>query len=283
MAPLIFLVLALTLALPLASCKLSESDAPEGTRDGDVDGIRTAGARVLGFPLRTWPRASDPGGWIVYPDTDGDGQTFNCGSAGRPFPGHRGTDFKITWNDFASGIEVLAAAAGTVRYVFDGKTDNCTGDGVAKDNAGKSVAEPDCRRPDPAALAKTAATSGGYATEGVSHCITSAFSDTAKDASLTDGFCFSGGNLVVVYHENLHGIAATVYENLRKGSIKVKVGDKIAKGTVLGQVGASGATEGPQLHFEVWPKPFATPLDPWSGRCGPNTDNFLWEKFPPWS
>lgn len=41
------------------------------------------------------------------------------------------------------------------------------------------------------------------------------------------------------------------YEHLRKGSIRVRVGDKVATGQVLGSLGFSGESRGPHLHFHV--------------------------------
>lgn len=42
-----------------------------------------------------------------------------------------------------------------------------------------------------------------------------------------------------------------VYAHLVEGSIKVKVGDKIQEGTVLGKMGATGDVTGKHLHFEL--------------------------------
>jgi hypothetical protein len=41
------------------------------------------------------------------------------------------------------------------------------------------------------------------------------------------------------------------YEHLKPKSIKVKVGDKIKKGTVLASLGFTGNTTGPHLHFHI--------------------------------
>lgn len=54
------------------------------------------------------------------------------------------------------------------------------------------------------------------------------------------------GNLVIVEHE--HGYH-TYYGHLSK--IKVKKGDKLKTGDVLGLVGSTGRSTGPHLHFEV--------------------------------
>jgi hypothetical protein len=41
------------------------------------------------------------------------------------------------------------------------------------------------------------------------------------------------------------------YEHLKKGSIKVAVGDRVATGDVIGALGFSGESTGPHLHFHV--------------------------------
>jgi hypothetical protein len=45
------------------------------------------------------------------------------------------------------------------------------------------------------------------------------------------------------------------YAHLQPGSLKVKVGDKVPTGQVLGLLGNSGNTDGPHLHFHVMDSP----------------------------
>jgi hypothetical protein len=59
---------------------------------------------------------------------------------------------------------------------------------------------------------------------------------------------FAGGNCVV---EKIGGGNFAVYAHLQPGSLKVKTGQTVRKGHVLAQVGNSGNTSGPHLHFEV--------------------------------
>nr|WP_242464531.1 M23 family metallopeptidase [Halorhodospira abdelmalekii] len=66
------------------------------------------------------------------------------------------------------------------------------------------------------------------------------------------------GQLVVIQHD--FGFR-TRYGHLSK--IKVKQGDFVRQGEILGRSGATGSTAGPQLHYEVWhlqrrldPEPF---------------------------
>lgn len=56
------------------------------------------------------------------------------------------------------------------------------------------------------------------------------------------------GNGVVISGENGW---ETQYCHLRKGSVRVAVGDQVAAGTILGQVGLSGKTQFPHLHFSL--------------------------------
>lgn len=58
----------------------------------------------------------------------------------------------------------------------------------------------------------------------------------------------SGGNLVVLDHGEGW---TTHYWHLRQGSVRVRRGDRVAAGDVLGLVGLSGDTNFPHLHFEV--------------------------------
>lgn len=54
------------------------------------------------------------------------------------------------------------------------------------------------------------------------------------------------GNYVVIDHGN--GLS-TLYGHMR--SINVSVGDYVNAGTAIGEVGSTGTSEGPHLHFEV--------------------------------
>jgi murein DD-endopeptidase MepM/ murein hydrolase activator NlpD len=63
------------------------------------------------------------------------------------------------------------------------------------------------------------------------------------------------GNIVDIDHDN--GLN-TRYAHLQKSL--VKVGDVVLKGQLVGQVGNTGRTTGPHLHFEVREK--GVPLNP---------------------
>ena len=56
------------------------------------------------------------------------------------------------------------------------------------------------------------------------------------------------GNYVKIEHSNGY---YTFYAHLKYGSIKVKNGQKISKGEVIGTMGNTGYSTGAHLHFEV--------------------------------
>ncbi|MFT3700123.1 MAG: M23 family metallopeptidase [Kofleriaceae bacterium] len=57
------------------------------------------------------------------------------------------------------------------------------------------------------------------------------------------------GNFVIVTAPNGYKV---VYWHLRRGSVSVHVGDRVVAGTRLGEVGSSGESSGPHLHFSVY-------------------------------
>ena len=61
----------------------------------------------------------------------------------------------------------------------------------------------------------------------------------------------SWGNLVKIKHKN--GFC-TLYAHLAYGTIKVKEGDKVKKGQVLGYMGSTGPSTAGHLHWEVYNK-----------------------------
>ena len=71
------------------------------------------------------------------------------------------------------------------------------------------------------------------------------------------------GNYVFVEHPDGQ---VTIYAHLRQGSVRVAEGQEVACGQVVGQVGSSGYSTGPHLHFEV--KDNGASDDPFSGPCG---------------
>lgn len=210
-----------------------------------------------------WPLNCIPGtscsSTIGYPDIDGDGKAFNCGPPG--YMGHQGTDINTSWSNMDAGISVYAAADGVVQWVFDGKFDRCP-----------DPSQPDCQNPPgtpaPGSLTGTTVCTalGPYCGTGTGSCY----------------WCFAGGNVVVIRHDNVHGVFATRYDHLKKNSILVTSGQVVTKGQKIAELGSAGNSTGPHLHFEVWGSGFYQLADPWAGPCGPNFDSPLWKNEPPW-
>jgi murein DD-endopeptidase MepM/ murein hydrolase activator NlpD len=170
---------------------------------------------------------------------------------------HEGTDVLVSKGMAARGVDVLAAADGTVLWVFDGKYDRCP-----------DAKHPDCRNP--------AAPKPG-SREGTTVC--TPLGPFCKDGAGQCYWCFAGGNVVVLRHR-LPGVFATRYDHFKTGSIKVRPGQAVKKGAVLGQVGSAGHSSGPHLHFEVWGSTYYDPVDPWVGRCSPPGRKGLWADQP---
>ena len=58
-----------------------------------------------------------------------------------------------------------------------------------------------------------------------------------------------------------------VFMHLRDGSVVVEKGQGVAAGQQLAAVGSTGASDGPHLHFEIWPYGWysskaSKPIDP---------------------
>jgi murein DD-endopeptidase MepM/ murein hydrolase activator NlpD len=60
------------------------------------------------------------------------------------------------------------------------------------------------------------------------------------------------GYYVVLRHQIDGKFYTSLYAHLAKGSLKVKVGQKVEPGTVLGKMGATGMVTGKHLHWEIW-------------------------------
>jgi len=69
-----------------------------------------------------------------------------------------------------------------------------------------------------------------------------------QNALLEAGYLEAFGNYVVIRHS---GEEFSTYAHLRTGSVKVKKGDLVKRGQVIGQLGHSGNSTSPHLHFQV--------------------------------
>lgn len=87
-----------------------------------------------------------------------------------------------------------------------------------------------------------------------------------------------GGNYVILKCGNIYPLFA----HLRSGSLTVKVGDSVRTGDKLGEVGNSGLSIQPHLHFQIMqnedPFPLFENLLPFSLRVVEKHVGNLWEK-----
>jgi murein DD-endopeptidase MepM/ murein hydrolase activator NlpD len=60
-----------------------------------------------------------------------------------------------------------------------------------------------------------------------------------------------GGYIVKLRHKVRGEWITSAYMHLKKNSITVKVGDKVAEGQKIGESGNTGESTGPHLHFEI--------------------------------
>ena len=69
---------------------------------------------------------------------------------------------------------------------------------------------------------------------------------TASGQVVTVGFDFSFGNFIIIKHN--HGMY-TRYAHLKES--RVKKGETVSQGQIIGTIGNTGVTTGPHLHYEV--------------------------------
>jgi len=62
---------------------------------------------------------------------------------------------------------------------------------------------------------------------------------------------FAGNHVIVAFEAGKYAL----YAHLKPGSVKVRKGERIRAGQVLGQLGNSGNTDGPHLHFQIMDTP----------------------------
>ena len=89
----------------------------------------------------------------------------------------------------------------------------------------------------------------------------------------TSGACSGGGgfgNYVKLQHADGH---QTIYAHMKEWSVTVSEGQWVECGEKLGEVGSSGYSTGPHLHFEVRDENESA-LDPFEGDC--SDDESVW-------
>jgi hypothetical protein len=103
------------------------------------------------------------------------------------------------------------------------------------------------------ALPHQGAMAGGVEVLAAAPGMVAGLRDGVPDVSVVEG-----GQEAVAARECGNGVRidhgegwATLYCHLRRGSLRVKEGDRVAAGQPLGLVGLSGETSFPHLHFEV--------------------------------
>ncbi len=160
------------------------------------------------------------------------------------YTGHQGTDIVVS--SVEQGIQALAAADGIVKWTKDGLFDRCPND-----------SEHECDEREKSELS------------------------TGNQKGATLGF--NAGNFVVIEHKIDEIRYLTLYAHLRKNSLKVSPGQKVSRSQQLGEVGSSGNTLIPHLHFGVYKEEVGMyrPVDPWKGSCNTSSDG-LWASAVPY-
>lgn len=132
---------------------------------------------------------------------------------------HRGSGAHFA-DYYAYGAPVIAAADGVVTLAMDDQPEN------------------------PAALRRPGESLDNYG----------ARVQEIQGALLAKGVSGIAGNYVMIDHGNSE---YSLYAHLKPGSVRVKVGDRVAAGTPLGKLGSSGNSTEPHLHFQVCDGPDA--------------------------
>jgi len=102
-----------------------------------------------------------------------------------------------------------------------------------------------------------------------------------------DRNCLSAGsnvpaNYVIIQHSD--GSRA-LYWHMKSGSVTTKaIGQSVILGEYLGQVGSSGSSGGPHLHFEIWAgNTSGTYIDPFAGTCNLINSTSWWAVQKPYT
>lgn len=100
-----------------------------------------------------------------------------------------------------------------------------------------------------------------------------------RDEGNPDQSCsFNGNRWNAVYVRHADGSIAW-YGHMKRGSVTTKgIGATVAAGEYLGQVGSSGNSTGPHLHFELYAD--GRLVDPYTGSCNPLDSGSRWASQP---
>ncbi|HKA35899.1 MAG TPA: M23 family metallopeptidase [Thermoanaerobaculia bacterium] len=91
-----------------------------------------------------------------------------------------------------------------------------------------------------------------YARDDVADNPSTGNQDFEKLLALADPPWGVGGNCAVIDHGNGEW---SFLAHMKRGSVRVKKGDRVVQGQVVGQLGNSGATTGPHLHYHLMDGP----------------------------
>ena len=197
-----------------------------GCKESDID----TEASGLSWPLGCTPDVDctitnyvdldNTGGLKVW-----DSSTHDYDGTPKTYDGHNGTDIipgyttAESWTKMDEGMSILAAAEGVVLGTYDRHYDRCAkfpADGTTQD--------------------------GSYHDQ----CNPAGSMDSTSDNGYT-----GEGNWLYLEHTGISNVSKTIYLHLKKGSIIVKAGDKVVRGQKLAEVGSSGRSSNPHLHFGV--------------------------------
>lgn len=95
----------------------------------------------------------------------------------------------------------------------------------------------------------------------------------------TEGIVEYGlGNYVGIYHSASNRYS--YYAHLKTNSVIAEVGDLVSAGEIIAEVGSSGNSTDPHLHFELWNPGLLTDptIDPWGAPCDAGSN--LWSSSP---
>jgi len=104
----------------------------------------------------------------------------------------------------------------------------------------------------------------GFAIKAAAAGIVTSIKDGEFDRETSGTVSKNLGNYIAIKHYNTY---YTYYAHLKKNSLLVKPGDSVKTGQTIAQVGSSGNSTDPHLHFELW-YDSTTLVDPFSGSCG---------------